>query len=337
MSTGTKPITRLLRRRALIAGLATLPLARGAFAQAPPPKLPVVALVKSGAAGLDTTRDAFIDAMRHLGYGDGRNVRYDIVYYGSDLGRLPSLAAGLVNSGVAVIVTTGTPSIRVFQAATKQIPIIMAGVGDPVALGYVQSVARPGGNITGFTIASGPIMAKRIEIIKDMMPSIAKIAYLEFPGYSMLARTRTAADTTARSLKVQIGYFDLAAGADIDAAFEAMIAWGADAVMVADSPLSSGSMLNSTIAAGARMRRPLVCGFRALAEAGCLFSYGVNSQDLWRRVAGYVDKILRGEKAADLPVQEPEKYELLINLKTAKALGISMPPTMLMRADEVIE
>jgi putative ABC transport system substrate-binding protein len=288
----------------------------------------------TGADPIDRNARAFVHGLRDLGLAEGRDV---IIERRSALGRPergPVLLRELADLEVDVLVTTGRPLLLAGPQAADRVPLVFVGVADPVAAGLVRSLARPGGNITGLTFDTGPaIQGKRLELLKEIAPGISRVALL-FPT---LDKGRWAAvQSDARALKLTV----LAAVADTAADFDKALA-GIDsdrvqALLVPQSGASFGAM-SRIIEFAARRRLPAVYELREYAHAGGLMSYGADLADLFRRAAGYVDKILKGTRPADLPVEQPAKFELVINLKTANALGLSIPQSMLLRDDEVIQ
>jgi putative tryptophan/tyrosine transport system substrate-binding protein len=280
--------------------------------------------------------EAFQQGLRGFGYVEGQNLAIEVRYAEGSAERLPDLAAELVGLQVEVIVAVGTVAIRAAQHATRTIPIVMAAAADPVAQGLVASLAQPGGNTTGLSLLSTELPSKRLELLKETVPQSARVAILANPAspfYKPFLHNLTVA---ARALSLQLHVVELRSPDELDAAFAAMTQAGADAlIVIADSALLDN--LRGRVADLATMSRlPAMDDWKMYVEAGGLMSYGPSLPDLYRRAATYVDKILKGTKPADLPVEQPTKFELVINLKTAKALGLTIPPTLLFQADEVI-
>jgi putative ABC transport system substrate-binding protein len=251
---------------------------------------------------------------------------------------LPALAADLIALSPDVLMAAGPEPALALKSATARIPIVFVGVWDPVALGLVQSLSRPGGNITGFaTFVPGDFIAKRIEILRELVPSASKIALLVNPGNPMqMLVLAEELPRTARNLGVALPIVQATTAEELDIAFASAAAQHADAMIVfGDTPTT---LLHAprVVALAAEHHLPAVYLFRQFAIGG-LIVYGTDIADLYRRAGGYVDKILKGTKPSDLPVQQPTKFELVINMKTAKALGLTVPPSLLVRADEVIE
>jgi putative ABC transport system substrate-binding protein len=280
---------------------------------------------------------AFEDGLRSLGYRIGDNVAIEYRFADGQMERLPALAADLVRLGVDIIVATGTnPSTVAAMKATTTIPIVMTGV-DPVSTGLVASLARPGGNVTGLAVdTGGEILGKRFELLKEILPNLSRLGILFNPDVAFTRTRRTSMAETARTLGLTTIPVE-ARGLDaLEQAFATMVRERAQAfVMQGDSVLFEYRGQIAEMALGNRL--PAASLQRELAEAGFLLTYGADTRDLYRRLAGFVDKIFRGAKPADLPVEQPTKFELVINLKTAKALGVEVPTSLLQRADEVIE
>jgi putative ABC transport system substrate-binding protein len=281
--------------------------------------------------------DAFRQGLRELGWVEGQNIVIDYRYAESRVDRLPDLAAELVRLKVDLIVSQGTQGVTAAKNATETIPIVMITVRDPVGTGVIASLARPGGNVTGMSGSAGlEIVAKQLELLKESVPKIRRVAILSNPtnAYHQLAIREV--DVAARSLGVQLQFLEARGPNEFDGAFAAMAKERVGALLVvSDSMFNAHQTRLADLAARSRM--PAAYGVRESVEAGGLMSYGASFLDLHRRSAAYVDKILKGAKPADLPVEQPTKFELVINLKTAKALGLEVPPTLLARADEVIE
>ncbi len=280
---------------------------------------------------------AFEDGLRSLGYRVGENVIIEYRFADGQLEQLPALAAELVRLGVDIIVATGiNPSAVAAMKATTTIPIIITGL-DPVRAGLVVSLARPGGNVTGLTVdAGGEILGKRFELLKETLPNLSRLGILWNPDVEFVRSRQTSMIEIARTLGLTTIPVEARGLEALEPAFATMVRERAQAfVMQGDSVLFNyrGQIAEMAL----RNRLPAAAIQRELADAGFLLSYGADISDIYRRLAGFVDKIIKGAKPADLPVEQPTKYELVINLKTAKALGIIIPPTLLARADEVIE
>jgi len=280
---------------------------------------------------------AFEDGLRSLGYRVGENVVIEYRFTEGEMERLPGLAADLVRLGVDIIVTGYNPITAAAMKATTTIPIVMINSIDPVGTGLVASLARPGGNVTGFAGDTGSeILGKRFELLKETLPNLSRVGILWNPDVALNRSRQTSMGETARALGLALVPVE-ARGLDaLEQAFALMVRERAEALVV-QGDLVLGNYRGQIAEMALRKRLPAASVQRADAEAGFLLSYGANYPDQYRRSAFFVDKIFRGAKPADLPVEQPTKFELVVNLKTAKALGIIVPPTLLTRADEVIE
>jgi putative ABC transport system substrate-binding protein len=279
--------------------------------------------------------EAFRQGLRELGYVEGQNIVIEYRWAEGRAERLPDLAAELVNLKVDVIVAGGTPAPLAAKHATSTIPIVMATAGDPVGSGLVASLARPGENVTGLSAISPELGGKRLQFLKEVIPGVSRVAVLWNAAnpYAVLVWRQT--EAAARTLGVQVQSLAVRGPDDFENALPAAIKWGAGALIVVEDPLTYIHRMRIADFA-ARNRLPWIDGYREYAEAGALMAFGPNLADLYRRAATYVYKILKGAKPADLPVEQPTKFELVINLKTAKALGLTIPESVLVLADEVI-
>src|SRR6266576_1020760 len=285
-----------------------------------PAKTPRVGYIRAGTPNNDQVREEFVRGMRDLGYVEGRNITYEFRYYGDDVESIPSLINDLLSAKVDVIVAGGAPAIRAAQTATQSIPIVMGAVSDPLGIGLIAGLARPGGNTTGLSILSTELTVKRLELLREVMPQAVRIAILQQPanpGHPIFIKE---IEPTAGLLGFVYRIWE---------------ARGSVVFVLDDASFIAARAGMAAAAAGHRL--PLICGFREMAEAGCLFSYSVSLKDTWYRSASFVDKILKGAKPSDLPVQQSTKFELVINLKTARTFGFDISPILLARADEVIE
>ncbi|MDA9427123.1 ABC transporter substrate-binding protein [Bradyrhizobium sp. CCBAU 53380] len=329
-----------MTRREFVVLLGGATVATPLSVRAQQPAMPVIGYLGVGSADSDVPLAAFRQGLSEAGYAEGQNVTIDYRWAEGNSERFPALAAELVMLKVNVILTTGgTLAAKAAKRATATIPIVFTAVGDPVEEGLVASLARPGGNVTGFSIALPDLIGKFLELIKEAVPGASQVALLFKPD-TMPDRVREArlrmADASARALGVKLHVFEARGREDFEAAFSDMSKAGADALVVWATPLFSLERRRLADLA-AEHRLPAVFFNRSFVEAGGLMSYGPNIPDLNRRAAIYVGKILKGTKPSDLPVEQPTKFELVINFKTAKALGIAVPPSLLARADEVIE
>ena len=327
-----------MRRRefiALLGGAAAWPLVASAQQ---PGRIARIGYLASNLANQGPL-DAFRQGLRDLGYVEGRNVVIEYRDAQGKLEPLAALAAELVALKVDVIVASSTAAALAAKQATTVVPIVFGSVPDPVATGLVASLARPGGNVTGLSNLNADLVGKCLEYLTQAVPGIGRVAVLWQPG-AFGERTEKemliAEERAARTLGIQLQFVEARGAADIDNAFSEITGARSDALTV----LVSGMLLGERrrlVDIAAKNRLPVVYTFRELVDAGGLMSYGPSLADLFRRAASYVDKILKGTKPADLPVEQPTKFDLVINLKTAKALGLTVPPTLLTRADEVIE
>jgi ABC-type uncharacterized transport system substrate-binding protein len=296
-----------------------------------------IGYLSGGSSTLTHLIDAFRQGLRELGWVEGQNIVIDYRFAEGRLDRLPDLAAEIVRLKVDVIVAAPSPPAAAAKNTTGTIPIVMIGAGDPIAQGLIASLARPGGNITGLAYSVGQeIFGKQLALLKEAVPKVRRVAVLWNPAVPTLAPAIGEVKVAARSLGVQLQLLEARGPNDFDSAFAAMARERAGALLViTDSVFTTHRIRLADLAA--RSRLPAAYTNRQPVDAGGLMSYGPSFPDLWRRAATYVDKILKGAKPADLPVQQPTKFELVINLKTAKALGLTIPPSLLARADEVIE
>jgi len=277
---------------------------------------------------------AFVQRLSDLGWVEGRNVNIEYRWAEGDSERFAELAASLVHLNVDVIVTAGGAVVPAKQA-TAAIPIIFAVASDPIGTGLVASLAHPGGNVTGLSVQAPDLAGKRVELLRELVPNLRRLAIMANQGYAAAAREMSEVQAAARTLDLETKLFEIHQSKDISAVIEALKG-NTDALYVCIDPLTDTNQImiaKSTTAA----RIPTMPGFRDGVRAGSLIFYGPNIVELFRRAADLVDKVLRGTKPADIPVEQPTKYELVINLKTAKALAITVPQTMLVAADEVIE
>jgi putative ABC transport system substrate-binding protein len=264
-----------------------------------------------------------------------KNVLIEVRHAEGKLDRIPGLAAELVRLNVDVIVTSGSIATRTAKEATTTIPIVMAQDPDPVGNGFVVSLARPGGNITGLSNLNRELSGKRLELLKEVVPKLSLMAVFGTTTFPGNARELREVGLAARAFGVQVQYLDVLASKDIETAFREASKGRAEAVLVLGGPVLNPQRA-WVVDIGSKSRLPAMYSIREYVEAGGLMSYGVNMNDLARRAATYVDKILKGAKPADLPVEQPTKFELVINLKTAKQIGLTIPPNVLARADRVI-
>ena len=296
-----------------------------------PGKMSLIGYLSRG-SGPGANEEIFRQGLRSLGYIEGQTVAIESRFAHEKLDRLPELAAELVRLKVAIIVAgAGAPPVQAAKTATTTIPVVMANVNDPVALGFVASLARPGGNITGLSNLSPEIGGKQLELLKEAIPKTSRVAVL-----GRITANVKEMEFAARSLGLQLEVLEVSGPDDIESAFNAAKGKRANALLVpASSVLAAHRKRINDLAAQNRL--PAVCFAPVWAEDGCLLAYGPNTSEFYRRAATYVDKILKGAKPGDLPVEQPIKFEFVVNLKTAKQIGVTIPPNVLARADRVIK
>jgi putative ABC transport system substrate-binding protein len=279
---------------------------------------------------------ALRQGLRELGYVEGQNIAIEWRWAHGKLERFPDLAAELVKLKVDIIVAATVPGVQAAQKATRTIPIVMGFVSDPVAFGLVASLARPGGNTTGLGVPTPEISGKRLQLLRELVPTVGRVAVLSDPSQPGISVDLKGTEVAARALGVQLQVAEARSGGELDRAFAAIARERVGGIVVLPSTVLYAS--RARIAQLAAKRRLPTSGWvREFPEAGCLMSYGANQSDVARRAAYFVDKILKGAKPADLPVEQPTNFEFVINMKTAKALGLTIPPSLLGRADEVIQ
>ena len=279
---------------------------------------------------------AFRDALRDLGYEEGRNILLEYRWAEGDYARFPRLIGELIGLNVEVIVTAGTPAALAVKKATTTIPCVMVAVGDPVGTDLVASLARPGRNMTGLTSIAPELEGKRLELLREVVPSVSSVAVMWNPANAYMHETMKEVDAAAAKLQIKVLSLQVRTVEELEQSFATIGAERPNALNVLADRLflhNRGRLVDFA----AQHRLPGVHAYRELVEAGGLMSYGPNYADMHRRAAWYVDKILHGAVASELPVERPAKFELVVNTKTAKALGLTIPPTLLARADEVIE
>jgi putative tryptophan/tyrosine transport system substrate-binding protein len=326
-----------MQRREFIAFVCSTAAVWSPVARAQPAKAAKIGHIESGTpASSPNLLAAFVQRLRELGHVQGQNLSIESRYAEGKEERLPQLAAEIVRLGVDVIFAIGPPQALAASKATDRIPIVFVGGGDPVEIGLVKSLAHPGGNVTGFTFVTVELASKRIQLLKEAVPTAERIAILWNPNnlinkLELKEATRTVETLGLTPLAIEIRLLD-----DLEAAFTVMAHERADAALVLSSPLTFPNRPR-IVQAALKARVPTMGALREYSEAGLLLSYGPSYVDHCRRAASYVDQILRGAKPADLPVQLPTTYELVINLKTANKLGLDVPGSLQQRADEVIE
>jgi len=325
-----------MRRRefiALLGGAAVWPLAARAQQGG---KVYRIGFFSAGAANTPHLRAAFVETLRKLGWIEGKNVVFEYRYAENRLERLPELAEELVRLNVDIIVAPGTLAPLAAKRVTTTIPIVMANAGDPLGSGLVSSLARPGGNVTGLSLMVPDIGGKRLELLKDVLPRMSSVAVLWNVANPYPALVFRETESAARTFGIEVQSLEVRGPGDFDGVFENARLQHPEALITVEDPLTV-NYRKQIVDFAATNRLPAIHGVREFVEAGGLMAYGASLSDLLRRAAGYVDKIFKGAKPADLPVQQPTKFEFVINLKAAKALGLTIPPSLLARADEVIE
>ena len=327
-------------KRAAVSSIlvAVVLLARGVIAEAQQArKIPRIGYLSATSTSNNAARiEAFRQGLRELGYVEGKNIVIEWRHAEEKLDRLPALAVELVRLKVDVIVTAGPPATRAAKGATSTIPIVMGFDNDPVGNGFVASLARPGGNITGLANLNPELSGKRLELLKEIIPRLSRVAVFgesTFPGNTQSLRET---ELAAGAFGVKLQYLEVLGPKDIQTAFGAARKGRAEAVLVLQSPIFN-SQRKQIVELAVKNRLPAIYSAAEWMEDGGLMTYSASLTDLFRRVATYVDKILKGTKPADLPVEQPTKFELIINLKAAKQISLTIPPNVLARADKVIK
>ena len=326
-----------MKRRKLLIALGLTPLAAplAAFAQKPT-KLARIGFLSPGSAAASKHRiEALKAGLLDLGYVEGRNIAFEFRWADGNYESLSKLAAELVRLKVDLILTHGTPGTLALKKATATIPIVMAAISDPVATGLIASLARPGGNVTGLMLFTQELNEKRMELVREVFPKARRVAILANPDNESMKPILPFLENAAKVLRLEYRRFDVRGFAEFEGAFSAMAAWRAEALVpVEDAMLLAND--KGIVDHAARSKIPTI-GWNEIAERGGMLAYGVDFPDMFRRSATYVDRILKGAKPADLPVERSTKFELVINMKTVKALGVKLPQSVLVRADRVIE
>jgi putative ABC transport system substrate-binding protein len=325
-----------MRRRSfitLLGGAAAWPLAARAQQVG---KLPTIGFLGSATPLVESQRvAAFVQRLRELGWIENRNVAIEYRWGEGRDERFAEIAAEFVQLKVDLIIAPTTPAATAAKQATSTIPIVFVGAGDPVGTGLVASLGRPGGNVTGLSLQTPETSAKRLELLREVVPNLRRLAIMGNVGNPAMVLDMREVQATARALGLEATTFEIRRAEDIAPVFEALKGRVEALYLASDPLLNSNRIRVSTLVLGARL--PTMYSIRDYVEAGGLMSYGPNIVDQHRRAADYVDKILRGAKPGDIPVEQPTKFDLLINLTTAKALGLTIPESFLLRADEVIE
>ena len=320
----------------LISFVATLILCAVHTAEAQQPgKVPQIAVLVSASASASVSRiHAFQQGLRELGYNEGKNIVVEYRYTEAKLDRLPELVAEVIRLKVDVIVTDTSRAIDAAKNATKTIPVVFIGLTDPVGEGQVSSLAQPGGNLTGLSILAPELNGKRLELLRETLPKVMRVAVLTREGDRERQRFKES-EVVAKGLGLRLQFFGANVADDLDSAFDAVKRAGAQALIL---PPTTFLLTNRVqfINAAAKNRLPAIYPDSEYVEVGGLMSYGPDILDNWRRATIFVDKILKGKKPAELPVEQPKKFEFIINLKAAKQIGLTIPPNVLARADRVI-
>jgi ABC-type uncharacterized transport system substrate-binding protein len=329
-----------MRRNDIVFALSAMLFALCSSAEAQrPKKIPAIGYLTAiprTSLGAAPRIEAFRQGLRELGYVEGKNIIIEWRSAEGELDRLPALAAELVRLNVDIIVSAGSADTKVAKEATSTIPIIMANDIDPVASGFVASLARPGGNVTGLSTLAPEISGKRLEILKEIVPRLTRVAVFGNSTNSGNAQSLKELELAAKALKVQLQYLDVLSPKDIETAFRAASKGRAEGALVLTSAVFDDERAQLAELA-VKSRLPTIYDRREFVDDGGLMCYGTNFVDLARRAATFVDKILKGATPADLPVEQPMKFEFVINLKTAKQIGLTIPPNVLARADKVIK
>jgi putative ABC transport system substrate-binding protein len=300
-------------------------------------KVPRIGFLASGSASGSTANlEIFRQGLREFGYIEGKNISIEDRWAEGKLDRLPELAAELVSLNVDIIVTGGTAPVLAAKKATNTIPIVAANADNLVELGVVASLARPGGNVTGSTRVDADFSAKRLELLKESFPKLSRVAVLSHGALGADQEELQETQAAARTLGVQIQSLTVQEPSRFLDTYAQMIKRRADALIIFTSAFT-GFHRTELVELAIKNRLPTMCGTAAWSNAGCLMSYGPNPTELYRRAAVFVDKILKGTKPADIPVEQPTKFEFIVNLKTAKQIGVTIPPNLMARADRVIK
>jgi putative tryptophan/tyrosine transport system substrate-binding protein len=328
----------MMDRRAFVTGLGTLFAApRAVEAQQAEKRYRIGLLINYPYDPTRAISRVFVPALQDLGYIEGRNLQIEVRSAHHHPERLPRLAAELVRLNVDVMVTGGDSEVRAAKEATPKIPIVMAPSGDPVRAGYVATYARPGGNVTGLSWMSPELSAKLLQLVKELLPNASRLAVLWNSANPVKALDFEETRRAAEAFGLNATSVALPAGSKLETAFAAIRQVRVDALVILTDETLSGAVYPQIVDFATQQRLPSILGESSYAVAGGLIGFGPSGREMWRRAAHYVDKILRGAKPADLPVEQPTTFELVINMKTAKALGLTIPPSLLLRADQVIE
>ena len=327
-----------MQRREFITLLSGIVAAWSLAARAQQPaKIPRIGFLGNSTATMEANLIGPLrDGLRELGYEEGRNVIIEFRWADGKYDQFPALVAELLAAKVDVIITAGTPATLAIKKATSTVPLVFIAVGDPVGTGVVPNLGRPGGNITGLSSIAPDLEGKRLELLREVVPKLSHVAFFLNPANAFHTASMRQARVAAQSLGIKLQPMEVNKSEQLDGAFASIVKEKPDALLIlADRVFlhNRKRMMEFAI----QQRLPSVNAYRELVEAGGLISYGPSYEDMHRRAAVYVDKILKGTKPADLPIEQPTKFTLLINLKTAKTLGLTVPPTLVARADELIE
>ena len=302
-----------------------------------PAKIPRIGFLGNSTATMEANLIGPLrDGLRELGYEEGRNVIIEFRWADGKYDQFPALVAELLAAKVDVIITAGTPATLAIKKATSTVPLVFIAVGDPVGTGVVPNLGRPGGNITGLSSIAPDLEGKRLELLREVVPKLSHVAFFLNPANAFHTASMRQARVAAQSLGIKLQPMEVNKSEQLDGAFASIVKEKPDALLILADRIflhNRKRMMEFAI----QQRLPSVNAYRELVEAGGLISYGPSYEDMHRRAAVYVDKILKGTKPADLPIEQPTKFTLLINLKTAKTLGLTVPPTLVARADELIE
>ncbi len=329
-------IGRAAVKKASFVALCSVLYALCASAEAQQPSVPRIGVLGGASGAANASRiEAFRQGLRELGYTDGKNIVIEERWAGGKLDRLPALASDLLRKKAEIIVSAGPTVTRALKQAKVTVPIVMSFDDDPVGSGFVASLARPGGNITGLSTLSPDLSGKQLELLKEIVPKLSRVTVLGSLSHPGTAQSLKEIEVSAAALAAQMQYQELRNPEDISTAFGAARSSRADAALVLTSVITN-SHQKEIVELAARHKLPAIYYTAEWVEAGGLLTYGASFPDLFRRAATYVDKILKGAKPGDLPVEQPKKFQLMINLKAAKQIGLTIPPLVLARADKVI-
>ena len=324
-------------RSALTAAFAVALLATPLLTEAQEPKAAKIGILLGGTSSSPALYiERYKETLREQGWVEGRNVTFEYRYAEGLYERLPALANELVSRNLDLIVTEGTPPARAAKQATTKLPIVMASTADPVGSGLVSSLAHPGGNLTGVSWFFAEITAKRLELLKEAAPHIKRVSVIYNPLNPISEPAVVAIESAAKTLKIRMQRLEVRVPADFDAAFSMMTRQKTDAVTVLEDPMTHSQSLR-VVDVALKNRLPAVFGLAAVVVSGGFMSYAPSRPEMWHKAALLTGKILRGAKPSDLPVEQPTTFELVINIKTARALGLTIPRTLLLRADQIVE